>query len=154
MSIIDKNTLLYHYSYIRSFTYKGIRMDFENKREHPRVYFTVSDGIVARFFSSDDHQELQTAYILNLSEGGLFFTLRKDQNNLIKEGDNLRFVEIKKWRTNHFLVNIQANVVWQGNIPDYDSIGIGCKFSNISDKNLQNIKELVGERIPQKIETN
>lgn len=124
-------------------------MDFENKREYPRVSFTVSDGIVARFLASEDNHELQTAYVLNLSEGGLFFTLRKDQSNLIKEGDNLRFVEIKKWRTNHFLVNIQANVVWQGTIPDYDSIGIGCKFNNISEKNMQNIKELVSQRIQQ-----
>lgn len=122
-------------------------MDFENKREHPRVSFTVSDGIVARFLASENIHELQTAYVLNLSEGGLFFTLRKDQSNLLKEGDNLRFVEIKKWRTSHFLVNIQANVVWQGNVPGYESIGIGCKFSNISEKNLQNIKDLVGERI-------
>ena len=129
-------------------------MDFENKREHPRVSFTVSDGIVARFLASEDNHELQTAYILNLSEGGLFFTMRKDQSNMIKEGDSLRFVEIKKWRTNHFLVNIQANVVWQGNIPDYDSIGIGCKFNNISDKNLQNIKELVSKKIQPGITTN
>lgn len=129
-------------------------MDFENKREHPRVSFSVSDGIVARFLASEDNHELQTAYILNLSEGGLFFTLRKDQCNLLKEGDNLRFVEIKKWRTSHFLVNIQANVVWQGNMPEYESIGIGCKFSNISDKNLQNIKELVGERINLAVDNN
>jgi len=129
-------------------------MDFENQRKYPRVSFTVSDGIVARFLASENNHELQTAYILNLSEGGLFFTLRKDQSNLIREGDNLRFVEIKKWRTHHFLVNIQANVVWQGNIPDYDSVGIGCKFNNISDKNLQNIKELVGQRVQQNFETN
>jgi hypothetical protein len=129
-------------------------MDFENKREHPRISFSVSDGIVARFLSSEDNHELQTAYVLNLSEGGLFFTLRKDQCNLIKEGDNLRFVEIKKWRTSHFLVNIQANVIWQGNIPEYKSIGIGCKFNNISDKNLQNIKELVGERLQLGIDKN
>ena len=129
-------------------------MDLENTRKHPRVSFTVSDGIVARFLASDESHELQTAYVLNLSEGGLFFTLRKDQSNLIKAGDNLRFVEIKKWRTNHFLVNIQANVVWQGNIPDYDSIGIGCKFSNISEKNLQNIRELVGKRIQKGIGIN
>ncbi len=129
-------------------------MDLDNNRKHPRVSFTVSDGIVARFLASDESHDLQTAYILNLSEGGLFFTLRKDQSNLIKEGDNLRFVEIKKWRTSHFLVNIQANVVWQGNIPDYESVGIGCKFNNISEKNLQNIKELVGEKIKQGIEIN
>jgi len=129
-------------------------MDFENKREHPRVSFTVSDGIVARFWASEENDELQTAYILNLSEGGLFFTLRKDQSNLIKEGDKLRFVEIKKWRTSHFLVNIQADVVWHGNMPEYEGVGIGCKFNNISDKNLQNIKELVGVKIQQRIESN
>lgn len=129
-------------------------MDMDNKRKHPRVSFSVSDGIVARFLVTEESSDLQTAYILNLSEGGLFFTLRKDQDNLIKEGDYLRFVEIKKWRTSHFLVNIQADVVWRGDIPDYNSIGIGCKFRNVSDKNLQNIKTLVGERIVDGMEMN
>ena len=126
----------------------------DNKRKHPRVSFSVSDGIVARFLVSEETDDLQTAYILNLSEGGLFFTLRKDQNNLIKKGDHLRFVEIKKWRTSHFLVNIQADVVWRGDIPDYDSIGIGCKFRDVSNKSLQNIKDLVGERIIEGMELN
>jgi hypothetical protein len=129
-------------------------MEMDNKREHPRASFSVSDGIVARFLMHEDNDDLKTAYILNLSEGGLFFTLRKDQTDLVKEGDNLRFVEIKKWRTSHFLVNIQADVVWQGDIPDYDSIGIGCKFRKISDKNLQNIKDLVGEKLQQNPEIN
>lgn len=129
-------------------------MDMDNKRKHPRVSFSVSDGIVARFLVSEETDDLQTAYILNLSEGGLFFTLRKDQNNLIKKGDHLRFVEIKKWRTSHFLVNIQADVVWRGDIPDYDSIGIGCKFRDVSNKSLQNIKDLVGERIIEGMELN
>lgn len=129
-------------------------MDMDNKRKHPRVSFSVSDGIVARFLMQEESDDLKTAYILNLSEGGLFFALRKDQTNLIKEGDNLRFVEIKKWRRSHFLVNIQADVVWQGNIPDYESIGVGCKFRDISDKNLQNIKELVDERLQQSMEMN
>ena len=129
-------------------------MDMDNKRKHPRVSFSVSDGIVARFLVSEETNDLQTAYVLNLSEGGLFFTLRKDQDNLIREGDNLRFVEIKKWRTDHFRVNIQADVIWRGDIPDYDSIGIGCKFRDISDKNLQNIKDLVGDRIIDGMEMN
>ena len=129
-------------------------MAMDNKRKHPRVLFSISDGIVARFLVSEEIDDLKTAYILNLSEGGLFFTLRKDQNNLLKKGDDLRFVEIKKWRTDHFLVNIQADVVWQGDIPDYDGIGIGCKFRDISEKNLENIKTLVGERIQQGMELN
>ncbi|MEJ2054231.1 MAG: PilZ domain-containing protein [Calditrichaceae bacterium] len=96
--------------------------------------------------------DLQTAYVLNLSEGGLFFTLRNDQSQLIKKGDFLRFVEIKKWRTIQFLVNIHADVVWCGNIPEQSIIGIGCQFKEISERNRKNIKDLVGERISQGME--
>lgn len=126
----------------------------KNQRKYPRVSFSVTDGIVARFLLSRDSTDLQTAYILNLSEGGLYFTLRNDQSTLVKTGDDLRFVEIKKWRTSHFLVNIQADVVWKGDIPEQNCVGVGCKFRNISDKNLKNIKELVGERIIQGMEMN
>jgi len=124
----------------------------DNKRKHPRITFSVDDGIVARFLVNGGNSDLQTAYVLNLSEGGLFFILRNDQSDLVKEGDDLRFVEIKKWRTAHFLVNIHADVIWFGDMPEHHTVGIGCQFKEISDKNRKNIRDLVGERLGQGME--
>jgi hypothetical protein len=122
-------------------------IDYSDRRKFPRVVFSVSEGVIGKFFISSKKNDIWTAYILNLSEDGLFFTLRSDQRTLIKKDDILNFISIKMWGNVQSLVNIQMRVMWTGWQEEGDNIGIGCKFIEISDTSKKSISKLIEQKL-------
>ncbi|MBN2425424.1 MAG: PilZ domain-containing protein [Calditrichaceae bacterium] len=117
---------------------------YEDRRRFPRVLFSVSDGVYGQYFIKGRKQELHTAYILNLSEDGLFFTTRKDNVPTFQKDDILNFLTLKIWKAKQLIINIEMKVAWVGQVDDYDdNVGVGCRFTKISDASRESIRKIV-----------
>lgn len=113
------------------------------RRESKRALFTVENGIIASFTLPGNKIKPMTAYILNLSQGGIFFTMRTDEREKIKKGNLLLFLEIKKRNAKPFILNAEAEVVWLTEGSSREYIGIGCKFLDISKTSQQQIQRFI-----------
>ena len=51
----------------------------EERRQNGRALFTIENGILASFIIPGIKTKTMTAYVLNLSTGGIFFTMRKEE---------------------------------------------------------------------------
>lgn len=120
-----------------------MKEDINEKREFKRTFFTVEDGMVGTFTFPGIQKEALTAYIFNLSIGGIFFTIRNDQNGKLKEGNHLIFMEIKQWTSLKTLVNIDAKIKWIRKDPLSQKVGIGCEFLNIPDTSKKQIRKFI-----------
>ena len=123
--------------------FENEKSDFHNKRKHERITYCIDDGIVGSFAIPAVQKEAITAYILNLSKGGLHFTLRKEDIGKLKEGDQLFFMEIKKWASFRYLVNIDAEIKWIDDDHSFPNIGLGCQFLKISQTSKEHISEFL-----------
>jgi len=64
------------------------------KRVFKRVFFSNQDDLAGILKLSDNHEVFLTAFIKDLSEGGLGFAVKKDQKNKIITGSQLTLKKI------------------------------------------------------------
>lgn len=120
-----------------------MKPDSSERREFKRALFSIEDGVVGILSVPELQKKPITAYLLNLSVGGMYFTLRTDERNKIKKGDHLVLVQIKGSTSLKFLVNIDAEIRWILNYENFEHVGIGCQFLNIPDSSRDQIGKFV-----------
>jgi len=64
------------------------------RRKYERVFFSNQDDLAGILKLSDNHEEFLTAFVKDLSEGGLGFAVKKDQKNKIITGSQLTLKKI------------------------------------------------------------
>jgi hypothetical protein len=117
-----------------------------DRRTHRRAYFSVRDNIMGNFTLYGETEVGFNASILNLSRGGLHFTLNKNQGILPVNGDRLRLVKIAGEAALDFELNIQLGIKW---ILEHESLthtGYGCEFIHISQPGLDRISEFIDSK--------
>ena len=65
------------------------------KRIYKRVFFPNQDDLAGILKLSDNHEVFLTAFIKDLSEGGLGFAVKRDQKNKIVTGSQLTIKKIR-----------------------------------------------------------
>ena len=100
----------------------------QEKRKFNRVPFSFHDNIIGTF-NLHGGNELINAHLLNFSMQGLYFTLKRDENKNLAEGDKLLLVEIKGPKEKNFILNIELEIRRVLDYPDLDYFGYGCHFS-------------------------
>ena len=113
------------------------------RRQFNRALFTIDDGVIGILSVPELQKAPITAYLLNLSVGGMYFTLRTEEKNKIKEGDHLVLIQIKGSASLKFLVNIDAEIRWILNYENFEHVGIGCKFLNIPESSRKQVGKFV-----------
>ena len=66
------------------------------RRKYKRLLFSDDHNIVVSFRITGVRHAPIKALILNISQGGLFFTLTGRERKLVKKGDQLQIVQIIK----------------------------------------------------------
>ena len=117
--------------------------NYEEKRKFRRAFFTIEDDIIGLFSLASKPDKTVIAYILNLSMGGIYFTLDAAKSSIPKAGDRIVLMQIKAQKSLSFLVNIDAEVKWVLNPPMLKHIGIGCEFINIPESSMKQLDEFV-----------
>ena len=103
------------------------------RRIHRRVFFTPDDNITGQFLARGFVQKPITAFILNLSMGGLYLTPKKGRNSDFKKGEPLVFMQLHAPNSDPLILNIDAEIRWIMDPAMLEYIGIGCSFTKLSD---------------------
>lgn len=105
----------------------------KQRRRFQRIFFSLEDRIKGTFVFSDLQKGILTAYIINVSEGGVGLVLSKDGKERIGKGEHLILTQIKGNKKLELLINVEAEIKWVLDNPSLDFIGFGCEFLNVSE---------------------
>lgn len=123
----------------------------ENRR-YRRIYFPREQdvtGVLARSGSGADEQQVK---ILNLSEGGLFFTVKKTKVGTIRTGDTVTLQALRGPDPLHIAQEISMEIKWVSDDALLENIGYGCEFVDLPLLPLQQIRGLVANYLPEGME--
>jgi c-di-GMP-binding flagellar brake protein YcgR len=113
------------------------------RRKFERAVFTLEDGVIGILSVPGIHDRSIQTNILNISEGGIQFTLDAQNKNKIRTRDRVVVLQIKAPATLKFLVNIDAEVKWVLHPDMFEFAGVGCQFINISPSSREQISAFV-----------
>ena len=113
----------------------------ERRRYKRRVI--VEDGVVGIFHFRGVEEELVTAKIMDLSEGGMQLALKRVDSKGIAVGKQLVLMEIKGLADLKSVAGVELEVKWIVGPPSFDNIGVGCEIINISDRIREKIRQFV-----------
>jgi len=123
----------------------------KEQRRFKRFYFSLDDRIEGVFSLSLKNSEanLVTARIMDISEGGLNFALKKHDTKGIRSGDRLILKRIKGSKKLEFCKNMELEIKWTLGKSDrfFSHVGVGCGFQNISETLRQQIAQFVDSEI-------
>ncbi len=120
---------------------------YDEKRKHARIFFSQAEGVSGVFVFPDFQQVSFTAPVLNISEGGLHFSIKREEVNAIENGSELILTELKN--ENGLLLDeaIKLEIRWLLDYPTVNSVGFGGEFRELSENGRLLIKGMVIERL-------
>ena len=118
------------------------------RRRFPRIFFSEKDEISAYIMIPNKPEILIKANVMDLSEGGIFVTIRKETKlrDIIK-GARLVLVEIRGPGSLMDIEEAEIEIKWVIYNQYLDHIGLGCEFTNGNGS----IRELVNQLMPYEI---
>jgi c-di-GMP-binding flagellar brake protein YcgR len=115
----------------------------EDRRRFERAIFSLEDEITGVLSIPEQQGKSITVYVINLSAGGMQFTLNSEVDGKMEKGDRLVLMQIKAPYNLGFLLNIDVEVMWVLNPPMLEHVGVGCAFLNIPESSKKQIEEFV-----------
>jgi len=115
----------------------------QERRKFRRAIFTLEDNVVGLFSLARKPGKIINGYILNLSMGGIYFTIDAIKTIIPVMGDKIVLMQIKAPQSLSFLMNIDADVKWIFNPPTLKFSGIGCEFVNIPELSRKQLGDFV-----------
>ena len=121
-------------------------LDVTNKRKYDRVYFSLAEEVTGVFVLSDISQGSFSASILNLSLGGVQFSLKREELNSLTEGSCLTLTQLKG--VNGMLCDgaIPIKIRWVLDHPEVSNISLGCQFEDMSEDCFNKISLLIDNK--------
>ncbi len=116
---------------------------YEDRRKFKRAIFTLEDGVIAMLGIPGVQERAFKTYILNLSEGGIQFTLDEENIQKIHKGERVIILQIEAPFSLRFLVNIDAEIKWVLPHDIFEHVGAGCEFINITPTSQEQISAFV-----------
>ena len=113
----------------------------ERRRFKRRVI--VEEGVVGIFHFRGAKEELVTAKIMDLSEGGLQLAVKRIDSKGIAVGKHLVLKEIKGLTDLESITGVELEIRWIVGPPSFDNIGVGCEIINISERVREQIRQFV-----------
>jgi c-di-GMP-binding flagellar brake protein YcgR len=113
----------------------------ERRRFKRRVI--VEDEVVGIFHFHGVKEELVTAKIMDLSEGGLQLALKRVDSKGIAVGKHLVLTKIKGLAELVSVADVELEIRWIVGPPSFDNIGVGCEIINISERAREQIRQFV-----------
>jgi len=113
----------------------------ERRRFKRRVI--VEDEVVGIFHFRGVKEELVTAKIMDLSEGGLQLALKRVDSKGIAVGKHLVLTKIKGLAELESITGVELEIKWIVGPPSFDTIGVGCEIINISERVREQIRQFV-----------
>lgn len=117
--------------------------NFEDRRQYERILFSSSDNIKGTFTFPDFQDQTLEVNVMNIGEGGLCCSYKKDPIQKIKKGDRLILRSIDGYPPLAFLMDVDAIVRWCFENDFFDHIEFGIEFMEIDEEQLDQLQEFV-----------
>ena len=128
---------------VLTFAKAGDRMSsYSENRRYERIFFTREQRIEGYFSMPDEDGGLKVQ-VLNLSEGGLHFTQKREYKTEIKLGAPLILTGLQGPDPLKFFQNVEVEIKW---ILDHDyleHVSYGCQFLDLPPEMREVIRDVV-----------
>ena len=104
------------------------------RRQSQRVLFEKQHKIMGHFSLLEKQDKSIVVQILNISLGGISFTLRSNRDIELKVGDRIIFEEIVNQDSHVFPIKMRARIVWIMEDSAMEYTGIGSKFLDMNSE--------------------
>jgi len=117
------------------------------KRKYERIYFSPEEKINGLFVFPDFGQLSFAAPVLDLSLGGLHFSLKREELHAIEMGCSLILSELRMDSTILSDKPISLVVRWMLNHPAVSNVSLGCEFQSFPDESRQAVEEFIVKKL-------
>ena len=111
------------------------------RRQSQRVLFEKKNDIMRHFSIIKNPSKSIVVHILNMSTGGIFFTIRSNRDVQLKVGEKIIFEDIRNRDSKVFFLRIEAVIIWIMDNSAMEYVGVGSKFLNVDAEKELRIKE-------------
>lgn len=113
-----------------------------NKRRFERVFFSETKIVEAALVLTDTFESI-TVRVLNLSEGGLYFTLAKDYTKHLQGKNLITLTNLSGLAPFNFPREIVMEIIWVMDHAMFDHVGYGCEFVNLTTQQVGLIRSVI-----------
>ncbi|MFH0998206.1 MAG: PilZ domain-containing protein [Pseudomonadota bacterium] len=105
----------------------------KERRCYKRVFYTAEDQMTGLFVFPGNNQKILEAHILNVSVGGLHFTIKRNGMIPLKMGDRLKLIKLMGNSPLRIASDIEIEIKWVLDYRLMKHVGFGCEFRNLPD---------------------
>lgn len=120
------------------------------RRKFRRVVFSANERVYGEFAFNGFLGDLTSAKISDLGAGGLRFILARDDCGDIGVGSIIFLRKIKGIARFGFVSDIEIEIKWVLDTPEFENVMIGCQFINISKTIRKRINQLIEADLVQR----
>ncbi len=134
-------------SVLLMFANAGDRMtSYAENRRYARIFFTREQRIEG-YFSMPAEEGGLKVQVLNLSEGGLHFTQKREYKTDIEMGQRLTLTGLQGPDPLKFFQNVVVEIKWILDHEYLEHISYGCQFLDLPDEMREVIRDVVDRGI-------
>jgi hypothetical protein len=113
------------------------------RRRYKRVFYSADDHMIGFFLFPGQKDEMLVAQIMNVSVGGLHFTIKRNEMLAIKKGDHLILTKVMGNSPLRMVSHIEIEIKWILDHPMMKHVGFGGEFCNLSDMTRLQISQCI-----------
>ena len=113
------------------------------RRQSQRIPFEKQQKIMGHFYLPGREDKSVVVQILNMSGGGVFFTLRSSRGIPLKVGDKIFFQDIVNQESKTFSLKLHAEIIWITDDPTMEYTGIGTKFLHMNPEHDLKVQDCI-----------
>lgn len=115
-------------------------------RKHKRILFSAKEGVRCDLVIGGSGDGKIRANIMNLSQGGVGLSVRKDEGAAIHEGSRITIAEILGLEDLRVIENVSMEVRWVLKDDILAHMGMGCQFMDMSSDALEKVQSFINTR--------
>jgi hypothetical protein len=116
---------------------------YNDRRQSQRILFEKKHDIMGHFSITTNPGKSIVVHIMNMSLGGIFFTIRANRDVQLKMGDKIIFENIRRGDSKFFPLKLEAEIIWIMDDSDMEYIGVGSKFINLDGEKTSRLKNCI-----------
>jgi len=115
---------------------------FHEQRKYPRIFFSGKDVALAKILPAAGGTSFD-ARLLNISEGGLGFYLKRSWDIRLEVNDSLRLLALVGDPHLAGVADLSMEVRWITDEEYLDHVAVGCEFMDLDDHNRRQLQDFV-----------
>lgn len=113
------------------------------RRQFTRALFDHTKKVSAVFTTTGSFSKTIVVQVVNISYGGVFFTVRATREIHLQPEDLIVFKEFRQNDSPPLSIHIEAKIIWVLDEPAMEYIGMGSKFTHLSSENKEKLSEFI-----------